>query len=150
VDGKVLSTNIIIDDIMRVVYSPTRPADECALAQSVKHARPVASRTIEDACSAATMLVMPGKARNAAQDMTGLRAAFVSGEQFAAARFVLQAHPGAHSVVILPTGCGKTLVFLLVAALERVQSGVTPVRTTIVVVPFMALAVDMLARCQAR
>jgi superfamily II DNA helicase RecQ len=145
-----MSANVIIDRIMHVVYPPTRPADECALAQSVKHARLVASRTIDDACSAAKTLVMPGKARNAARDMAGIRAAFVSGEQFAAATFVLRAQPGAHSVVILPTGGGKTLIFLLAAALERVQSAVTPVRTTIFLVPFVALAVDMVARCQAR
>jgi hypothetical protein len=83
-----------------------QPADECALARSVKNARSVASRSIDDACSAATTLVMPEKERNAARDMAGLRAAFVSGERFAAARFVLRTQLGAHSVVILPTDGG--------------------------------------------
>lgn len=65
-----------------------------------------------------------------------------SPEQAQALDFISR-QPPAHSIIILPTSAGKSVIFFLIAAL------CPPSRFVIVVVPFVALVDDVIARGRA-
>src|ERR1700712_705279 len=62
-----------------------------------------------------------------------------SPSQFDAIKFVIENHP--LSVVIMPTGAGKSTVFTVPAAFREAK-------LTLVIVPFTPLLEDMINRCQ--